>query len=93
LTLRFQAKLHDEEAGGGRSLRFELRDWEEKKWVSVFVSPEIAAASVKIRHEIAPAGFISRAGREVWLRMIASGAWSASPAPESNAITLDVKKY
>ena len=93
LTLRFQAKLHDEEAGGGKSLRFELRDWEEKKWVSVFVSPEIADASVKIRHEIAPAGFISRAGREVWLRMIASGAWSASPAPESNAISLDVKKH
>lgn len=93
LTLRLQAKLRAEEAGGGKSLQFQLREWEEKKWVTVFVLPKITDASVQIRHEIAPAGFISRDGQEVWLRLIASGAWSASPAPESNAITLDVKKY
>jgi len=71
----------------------QLMDWEGKSWVTVFVLPEISDGKVKIHHEIAPANFISRNGREVLLRIVALGAQAASaPTLETGQLSLDVKR-
>jgi len=93
LTLRYQGRLHGDTPPGGRSLSLQLMDWEGKSWVTVFVLPEISDGKVKIHHEIAPANFISRNGREVLLRIVALGAQAASaPTLETGQLSLDVKR-
>ena len=93
LTVRYQARLHGEDEVGEKSLLLQLMDWEGKNWVTVFVLPEISDGKVKIHHEIAPANFISRNGREVLLRIVALGAQAASaPTLETDQLSLDVKR-
>lgn len=93
LTLRFLGRLRGAEAAGEGSLRVQLMDWEGKNWVTVFVLPQIANEKVKIQHEIAPANFVSRAGREVLLRIIALGASTTSASTlETDQLSLDVKR-
>lgn len=93
LTLRFQGKVHGDDAPDGRSLRLQLMDWEEKNWVTVFVLPGVTNGGIKIRHEIAPANFISRDRREVELRIITLGTLAASPGTlETDSLSLDVKR-
>lgn len=94
LTLRYQGRFHGDTPPGGRSLSLQLMDWEGKSWMTVFVLPEISDGKVKIHHEIAPANFISRNGREVLLRIVALGAQTTSaPALETGQLSLDVKRH
>jgi len=93
LTLRFQGRLRSDGTDEGKSLSFQLMDWETKNWVTVFVRPEVADGPVKIQHEIAPANFVSRDRREVLLRLIAFGASATStPTLETDQLNLDVKR-
>ncbi len=92
LSLRFDGKLNGNAVEKG-SLRFQLMDWEEKKWVDVFVKPGVSNHKVKILHEISPADFISRGTREVALRIVVSGI-STTPAPtlDFDMLGLDVRR-
>ena len=93
LAFRFEGKLYGKDAGETKSLRIQLMDWEEKGWVTVFVQPEAAYGKVRMEHEIAPARFVSRDRREVWVRIIALGASPTSPpALDTDSLTLNVRK-
>lgn len=92
LTLRFEGRLQGDDAARGKTLRFQLMDWETKSWVTVFVQPDVSNDKVKIRHEIAPARFIGP-DRQVLLHLVALGASPTSaPTLETDALSLDVKR-
>ncbi len=92
LTLRFQGRL-DGVGSEGRSIRFQLMDWQEKRWVNVFVRRDLSNDKIKILHEFTPANFIKRSARQVLLRIITLGAPDASvPVLETDSISLDVRR-
>jgi len=92
LILRFEGRLNGDRAKEG-SLRFQLLDWTEKRWVTVFVCSDLSSEKVKILHEIAPANFISRDKQEVLLRIVTFGASPASPPDlEAGYLGLDVRR-
>jgi dipeptidyl aminopeptidase/acylaminoacyl peptidase len=93
LTLHFQGRLSGDKVEG-RSLIFQLMDWDEKSWVTVFIQPEIPNNDkVKIIHEISPANFINRDSRQVLLRAIALGAQATSAHTlETDYLSLDVRR-
>ena len=92
LTFRYQGKFPGEDATAGKSVAFQLMDWDSKSWVTVYVRSGISAEAVEIQHEIAPANFLSRDKQEVALRVIASGSLEALfPSLQTREISLDVK--
>ena len=94
LTFRYQGKFPGEDEMARKSVSFQLMDWDSKSWVTVFVRSGISAEAVEVQHEIAPANFISRATREVALRIVALGpAAILFPALETRQLSLDVKRH
>ncbi|MFQ5904093.1 MAG: TolB family protein, partial [Candidatus Binatia bacterium] len=92
LTLRFQGRLSGV-GSEGKSLRFRLMDWQEKRWVTIFVRRDPSNDKIKILHEFTPANFIKRDTRQVMLRIVALGSPATSaPTLETDHLSLDVRR-
>lgn len=78
LALRFEGRISGEVARG-KVLGFQLMDWEEKSWVTVYSQPEVSQGRIRIYHECSPASFIHPATRQVKLRVVVAGS-EGSPA-------------
>lgn len=92
LALHFEGRLKDE-TGLGKVLSFQLMDWQEKSWVTVFSQPEMSDGPIRIYHEYSAANFIHPATRQVKLRLIAQGSEANPASPlQTGFLSLEVRK-
>lgn len=92
LALRYEGKLVSEAERDG-IVTFQLMDWEERKWVSVFSRGEGSEGEIKIDHEMSPANFVHPETRQVRLRLVVARLL-AGPPPDliTERLTLDVRQ-
>jgi hypothetical protein len=77
LALRFKGELKSGKTGPG-SLLFQLMDWKEKSWVTVFAHSQVSDSKVTVLHEVAPANFVHPDTRQVILRIVPTNVPMAS---------------
>ena len=72
LALRFKGRLKGLK-GESVPFQFQLMDWKEKNWVTVFAHSQDSGGKTKVFHEIAPGNFVNRVTRQLLLRIIPAG--------------------
>ncbi|MCZ6907552.1 MAG: hypothetical protein O7G28_09725, partial [Deltaproteobacteria bacterium] len=72
LALRFKGRLKGLK-GESVPFQFQLMDWKEKNWVTVFAHSQDSRGKTKVFHEIAPGNFVNRVTRQLLLRIISAG--------------------
>ncbi len=91
LALRFKGRLKGLKGESGPFL-FQLMDWKEKNWVTVFAHSQDSGGKTKVFHEIAPGNFVNRDTRQVLLRIIPAGVPLATgKKQEADYLRLEVR--
>ena len=91
LALRFKGKLKDLKGESG-PFQFQLMDWKEKNWVTVFAHSQDTGGKTKVFHEFAPANFVNRDTRKLLLRIIPAGvALAKGKKQEADYLRLEVR--
>jgi Tol biopolymer transport system component len=92
LALRLKGKLKSDKTES-EFLQFQLMDWQEKSWVSVFAHSRVMDGKATILHEFAPANFIHPDRRQVILRVVpANGSMASGSDLKADDLLLEIRK-
>ncbi len=92
LALRFKGELKSDKTES-ESLQFQLMDWQEKSWVSVFAHSWVLDGKATVLHEFAPANFIHPDRRQVILRVVsANGSIASGSNLKADDLLLEIRK-
>jgi len=92
LALRFKGELKSDKMESD-SLQFQLMDWQEKSWVSVFAHSRVLDGRATVLHEFAPANFIHPDRRQVILRVVsANGSIASGSNLKADDLLLEIRK-